>query len=142
MVRDADGRVVWDADASGFLDVACPPTAHPSLWRRRARTSSRARRRPTTRAASAEPGFPTGRADRAGAATSTGSAGLIAPPLDVTATGQEETLDGGRMVFQPTPGTEDPAEMKRACLDRKAPVTTFTQVTGAPGKWSLGESNP
>ncbi|MFI8276987.1 alkyl sulfatase C-terminal domain-containing protein [Streptomyces sp. NPDC085929] len=32
-IRDADGRVVWDLDAYGFLDADCPPTAHPSLWR-------------------------------------------------------------------------------------------------------------
>jgi alkyl sulfatase BDS1-like metallo-beta-lactamase superfamily hydrolase len=32
-VTAADGRVVWDADAYGFLDGDCPPTASPSLWR-------------------------------------------------------------------------------------------------------------
>ncbi|MFJ3203516.1 alkyl sulfatase C-terminal domain-containing protein [Streptomyces sp. NPDC086989] len=32
-IRDADGRVVWDLDAYGFLDADCAPTAHPSLWR-------------------------------------------------------------------------------------------------------------
>lgn len=43
--------------------------------------------------------------------TSTGAAGLIAPTLDVTRTGQKETVDGIRMVFQLTPGTEAPAEL-------------------------------
>ncbi|MEU3072985.1 alkyl/aryl-sulfatase [Streptomyces laurentii] len=33
VVRDADGRVVWDGDAYAFLDGDCPDTAHPSLWR-------------------------------------------------------------------------------------------------------------
>ena len=33
-VRDADGRVVWDCDAYGFLESEpCPPTANPALWR-------------------------------------------------------------------------------------------------------------
>ncbi|MGD9527084.1 alkyl/aryl-sulfatase [Pseudonocardia sp.] len=46
-----------------------------------------------------------------GSGTSTGTAGLLAPTLDITRTGQEETLDGVRIVFQLTPGTEAPAEM-------------------------------
>ncbi|MBD0422193.1 MBL fold metallo-hydrolase [Streptomyces sp. TRM S81-3] len=46
-----------------------------------------------------------------GQTTSLGSTGLIAPNLDVRATGQTETVDGVRMVFQLTPGTEAPAEM-------------------------------
>lgn len=33
VVTAADGRVVWDGDAYGFLDGDCPGTAHPSLWR-------------------------------------------------------------------------------------------------------------
>jgi alkyl sulfatase BDS1-like metallo-beta-lactamase superfamily hydrolase len=46
-----------------------------------------------------------------GQTTSLGTLTLIPPNLDVTATGQEETVDGVRMVFQLTPGTEAPAEM-------------------------------
>jgi alkyl sulfatase BDS1-like metallo-beta-lactamase superfamily hydrolase len=46
-----------------------------------------------------------------GMTTSTGSVTLIAPTLDITHTGQEETVDGIRMTFQMTPGTEAPAEM-------------------------------
>ena len=46
-----------------------------------------------------------------GQTTSLGTMTLIPPNLDVTATGQEETVDGVRMVFQLTPGTEAPAEM-------------------------------
>lgn len=42
---------------------------------------------------------------------SSGSVGLIAPTMDVTKTGQEEVIDGVRIVFQLTPGTEAPAEM-------------------------------
>lgn len=46
-----------------------------------------------------------------GSGTSAGTVGLLAPTLDITRTGQEEVLDGVRMVFQVTPGTEAPAEM-------------------------------
>ena len=46
-----------------------------------------------------------------GQTTSLGTLTLIPPNLDVTETGQEETVDGVRMVFQLTPGTEAPAEM-------------------------------
>ena len=55
-----------------------------------------------------------------GIATSSGSVGLIAPTKDVTRTGQEETLDGVRIVFQITPGTEAPAEMNFHFPDRRA----------------------
>jgi alkyl sulfatase BDS1-like metallo-beta-lactamase superfamily hydrolase len=46
-----------------------------------------------------------------GSGTSMGTVGLLTPTLDITHTGQEETLDGVRIVFQITPGTEAPAEM-------------------------------
>jgi alkyl sulfatase BDS1-like metallo-beta-lactamase superfamily hydrolase len=46
-----------------------------------------------------------------GQTTSLGTVTLIPPNRDVTATGQEETVDGVRMVFQLTPGTEAPSEM-------------------------------
>lgn len=46
-----------------------------------------------------------------GQTTSTGTVSLIAPTIDVTSTGQAETIDGIRMVFQLTPGTEAPAEL-------------------------------
>ena len=46
-----------------------------------------------------------------GIATSSGTVGLLAPTVDITHTGQEETIDGVRIVFQLTPGTEAPAEM-------------------------------
>lgn len=55
-----------------------------------------------------------------GMATSTGSIGLIPPTIDVTSTGQEETLDGVRMRFQLTPGTECPAEMNFLFPERRA----------------------
>lgn len=33
VIRATDGRVVWDADAYGFLEGDCPATVNPSLWR-------------------------------------------------------------------------------------------------------------
>ncbi len=54
-----------------------------------------------------------------GLTTSTGTVTLIPPTRDVTHTGQEETVDGVRMVFQMTPGTEAPAEMNFLFPDRR-----------------------
>jgi alkyl sulfatase BDS1-like metallo-beta-lactamase superfamily hydrolase len=55
-----------------------------------------------------------------GIATSDGALGLIAPTVDITRTGQEETIDGVRIVFQITPGTEAPAEMNFHFPDHRA----------------------
>jgi alkyl sulfatase BDS1-like metallo-beta-lactamase superfamily hydrolase len=55
-----------------------------------------------------------------GTGSSAGTVGLIAPTLDITRTGQEETLDGVRIVFQLTPATEAPAEMNFYFPDRRA----------------------
>ena len=55
-----------------------------------------------------------------GMVTSTGTVGLVPPTLDVTHTGQEEVLDGVRIVFQLTPGTECPAEMNFYFPDHRA----------------------
>lgn len=55
-----------------------------------------------------------------GSGTSTGTVGLLAPTRDITHTGQEETLDGVRIVFQLTPGTEAPAEMNFHFPQRRA----------------------
>lgn len=46
-----------------------------------------------------------------GSGTSNGTSGLLAPTLHITRTGQEEVLDGVRIRFQITPGTEAPSEM-------------------------------
>ncbi|HEY4928322.1 MAG TPA: alkyl sulfatase dimerization domain-containing protein [Acidimicrobiales bacterium] len=55
-----------------------------------------------------------------GMTNSTGTVGLVAPTVDITRTGQEEVLDGVRIVFQLTPGTECPAEMNFLFPDRRA----------------------
>ncbi len=46
-----------------------------------------------------------------GQTTSTGLGGLIVPSQEISKTGEEVTIDGVKMVFQMTPGTEAPAEM-------------------------------
>ncbi len=58
-----------------------------------------------------------------GQTTSTGEPTLIPPTIDITATGQELTIDGVRIVFQMTPGTEAPAEMNFYFPDHKALCT-------------------
>ncbi|MGW5862846.1 alkyl/aryl-sulfatase [Streptomyces sp. NPDC055239] len=55
-----------------------------------------------------------------GMTTSNGTISLIPPTLDITHTGQEETVDGVRIVFQLTPGTEAPAEMNFLFPDKRA----------------------
>ncbi|MFJ3777168.1 alkyl/aryl-sulfatase [Streptomyces sp. NPDC090075] len=220
VVKDADGRAVWDLGAYGFLDQDCPDTANPSLWRQSrlcsehglfevaegihqvrgfdlsnmtivegergvlvidplltAETAAaalalyRAHRgdRPVTAVlythshadhfggvrgvltdedvaggvpVLAPHGFlrhavsenvyagtamnrraaymygaalPKGARGQIGTGLgqtlSTGTVGLIPPTVDIARTGQTETVDGVRMVFQLTPGTEAPAEL-------------------------------
>lgn len=85
-----------------------------------------------------------------GQTTSTGSIGLIPPTLDITRTGQEEIVDGVRIVFQMTPGTEAPAEMnfyfpehRALCMAENACHTMHNVLTlrGAqvrdPRMWSV-----
>jgi alkyl sulfatase BDS1-like metallo-beta-lactamase superfamily hydrolase len=55
-----------------------------------------------------------------GQTNSTGTITLIPPTVDITHSGQEETVDGIRMVFQLTPGTEAPAEMNFLFPERRA----------------------
>ncbi len=58
-----------------------------------------------------------------GLTTSTGEATLIPPTVDIGATGQELTVDGVRIVFQVTPGTEAPAELNFYLPDLRALCT-------------------
>lgn len=55
-----------------------------------------------------------------GQTTSTGTAGIIAPTVDIMRTGQEEVVDGIRMVFQMAPGSEASAEMHLYLPDFRA----------------------
>ncbi|MGN7701580.1 alkyl/aryl-sulfatase [Cellulosimicrobium sp. 22601] len=58
-----------------------------------------------------------------GQSTSTGEVTLIPPTVDITTTGQEEVVDGVRMVFQMAPDTEAPSEMLVYFPDHKALCT-------------------
>ncbi|BCK55882.1 alkyl/aryl-sulfatase [Nocardia wallacei] len=55
-----------------------------------------------------------------GPTTSTGTPTLITPTVDVSRTGQTEVIDGVRVEFQLTPGTEAPSEMNFYFPDRRA----------------------
>jgi alkyl sulfatase BDS1-like metallo-beta-lactamase superfamily hydrolase len=55
-----------------------------------------------------------------GQTTSMGTPSLIAPTDSITATGETRTIDGIRMEFQLTPGTEAPAEMNVLFPDQGA----------------------
>ena len=55
-----------------------------------------------------------------GQTTSTGTFSLIAPTDSIVRTGEERVVDGIRMVFQLTPGTEAPAEMNLLFPDHGA----------------------
>ena len=55
-----------------------------------------------------------------GPSPSSGTLSLLPPTIDITHTGQELVLDGVRIVFQMTPGTEAPAEMNFFFPDFKA----------------------
>ncbi|TIC88261.1 MBL fold metallo-hydrolase [Nocardioides sp. GY 10113] len=71
-----------------------------------------------------------------GQTTSTGTVTVIPPTLEITTTGQEEVLDGVRIVFQMAPGTEAPAEMhfyfpdlRALCLAENATHTLHNLLT-------------
>ena len=67
------------------------------------------------------PVSPFGQIDSAiGKATASGRLGLIAPTKTIEEDFEEHTIDGVRMVFQNTPGTEAPAEMNTWFPDLKA----------------------
>ncbi len=71
-----------------------------------------------------------------GATTSTGTVSLIAPTTEIISTGQQEIVDGVRIVFQLTPDTEAPAEMNftfpdlgAVCLAENASHTLHNLLT-------------
>ncbi|MEV6737463.1 alkyl sulfatase dimerization domain-containing protein [Streptomyces sp. NPDC051104] len=55
-----------------------------------------------------------------GLTMSTGTVTLVPPTVDITRTGQAETVDGVRILFQLTPGTEAPAEMNFLFTEQRA----------------------
>jgi len=71
-----------------------------------------------------------------GPAVSAGTQTLVPPTVDIVRTGQELTVDGVRLQFQLTPGTEAPAEMniylpdlKALCLAENANATMHNVLT-------------
>lgn len=71
-----------------------------------------------------------------GQAVSRGTTTLIAPTVSITKTGQELTLDGVRVQFQITPGTEAPSEMnfflpdmRILCMAENANVSMHNVLT-------------
>ncbi|HVW44320.1 MAG TPA: alkyl sulfatase dimerization domain-containing protein [Amycolatopsis sp.] len=77
-----------------------------------------------------------------GMTTSTGTVTLIPPTRDVARTGQEEGLDGVRLVFQVTPGTEAPSEVNfffpdhgALCMAENATHTLHNLLTFASHHW-------
>jgi alkyl sulfatase BDS1-like metallo-beta-lactamase superfamily hydrolase len=71
-----------------------------------------------------------------GQTTSTGTFTLIHPTVEITTTGQEEVVDGIRMIFQVAPGSEAPAEMhfyfpdfRALCLAENATHTLHNILT-------------
>lgn len=67
------------------------------------------------------PRSPFGHVDQAiGKITSSGTSGLIAPNVIISKDIEEMTVDGVKMIFQNTPGTEAPAEMNTYFPDLKA----------------------
>ncbi|SOC88174.1 Alkyl sulfatase BDS1, metallo-beta-lactamase superfamily [Curtobacterium sp. 314Chir4.1] len=55
-----------------------------------------------------------------GLTTSTGHAGIVAPTLEITTSGERHTIDGIEIEFQMAPGTEAPAEMHFLFPGRRA----------------------
>lgn len=71
-----------------------------------------------------------------GQSTSTGTATLIVPTVDISETGHVETVDGVTIEFQMTPGTEAPAEMnfyfpqmRALCMAENATHTLHNLLT-------------
>ncbi|MBA0050911.1 MBL fold metallo-hydrolase [Streptomyces sp. AJS327] len=58
-----------------------------------------------------------------GQTTATGTVSLVPPTVEITVTGQRETVDGVRMVFQLAPDTEAPSEMLIHFPDHRALCT-------------------
>jgi alkyl sulfatase BDS1-like metallo-beta-lactamase superfamily hydrolase len=107
-----DGDDVPVIAPAGFLDHAVSENVYagPAMTRRAAYMYGNL----------LDPG-PTGQLGTGlGLATSTGRVSLVAPTVDITETGQELTVDGIRMEFQLTPGTEAPAEMNFLLVDQRA----------------------
>ncbi|ODT88782.1 alkyl sulfatase dimerization domain-containing protein [Phenylobacterium sp. SCN 70-31] len=144
---DVDSRKVQVIAPEGFLEHAVSENviAGPAMGRRA-----------TYQFGSFLPKGPQGLVNAGiGPGLSAGTQTLIPPTVDITRTGQALTIDGVRLEFQLTPGTEAPAEMniwlpdlKALCLAENANATLHNVLTprGAlvrdASQWAayLGES--
>ncbi|PZQ57877.1 MAG: alkyl/aryl-sulfatase [Phenylobacterium zucineum] len=109
---DVDAGKVQVIAPHGFLEHAVSENiiAGPAM-----------QRRATFQFGSFLPKGPTGQLSSGiGPAVSAGTQTLVPPNVDIVRTGQELTVDGVRLQFQVTPGTEAPAEMNVYLPDLKA----------------------
>ncbi|MFJ8017192.1 alkyl/aryl-sulfatase [Streptomyces sp. NPDC096339] len=113
--------VVTEADVAGGVPVIAPEGFLEHAVSENVYAGTAMARRAAYMFGAALPKGPQGQISAGlGQTASTGSVGLIPPTLTVTRTGQTETVDGIRMVFQMTPGTEAPAELNIHFPDRAA----------------------
>ena len=105
--------VVDEADvASGALPVIAPRGFMDYAIAENVYAGNAMTRRASYQYGRVLPVSPFGQIDSAiGKATASGRVGLIAPTRVIQGDFEEHTIDGVRMVFQNTPGTEAPAEM-------------------------------
>ncbi|WP_042402320.1 alkyl/aryl-sulfatase [Streptacidiphilus carbonis] len=113
--------VVSDEDVAGGIPVIAPEGFLEHAVRENVYAGTAMARRAAYMYGAALPTGPQGQIGTGlGQTTSTGTVSLIPPTLTVTRTGHTETVDGIRMVFQLTPGTEAPAELNIHFPDRSA----------------------
>ncbi|MFJ8164887.1 alkyl/aryl-sulfatase [Streptomyces sp. NPDC096136] len=113
--------VVTDADVAGGVPVIAPEGFLAHAVSENVYAGTAMARRAAYMFGAALPKGPQGQISAGlGQTASTGSVGLIPPTLTVARTGQSESVDGIRMVFQMTPGTEAPAELNIHFPDRAA----------------------
>lgn len=125
---DVDAGKVQVIAPHGFLEHAVSENiiAGPAM-----------QRRATFQFGSFLPKGPTGQLSSGiGPAVSAGTQTLVPPNVDIVRTGQELVVDGVRLQFQVTPGTEAPAEMniylpdlKALCLAENANATLHNVLT-------------
>ena len=114
--------VVDEADvASGAIPIIAPLGFMDHAIAENVYAGNAMTRRASYQYGSVLPVSPFGQVDSAiGKATASGRLGLIAPTRIIEDDFEEHIIDGVRMVFQNTPGTEAPAEMNTWFPDLKA----------------------
>jgi alkyl sulfatase BDS1-like metallo-beta-lactamase superfamily hydrolase len=109
--QDAQSGVVQIIAPSGFMEEAISENVY---------AGNAMSRRAGLQYGRGIPSGPFGQVDSAiGKALAAGTTGLIAPTLVIEDSYEEHVIDGVRMVFQNTPGTEAPAEMNTWFPDQK-----------------------